>query len=608
MYVSLLFWLLLLLPGYCLVDRFFRDDVDAGLLGVVSVSYLVALAALSPVSVACYICHLPVWVLSATCLVSVLVSVVDISRRRRWRKCGQILLAGVGIELAIVVLDVVLGAWVGAVTLADARVHLARIRFLLDHGFNNLDPFVAEPYFFPIYHTNLLHALQAVCAQITGVDHLGVWYASLAWAKLLVVSGVYYMVWCVFGIRVSAWSGALFAIGLWGPTTFLIYPNKVGPLWLLPCIIGLAVKTCRQNGGWHEPFKLALGVWLLAQIHCLYAIFALVALAPTLLVSALVFRIRRNRNARRALVCTLALLIAAPFLLVSVSKESAVRESTEPVEAVLAHRDHRLTEVGAGWVMLDPRYTPLGRGWNLLLLSGGLVCAFAGGYRRSATLVIAIMLTVAAIFFVPPLCTAALSVLRKVWILKRLGTIITLCVIAVGVGGIAAFLARYVRSRWWSVAVSLLALGAGVSMASRQGPYSWKSYIDRIRAPWNERGAFLIAQRRARDLLREHVPKGSTVLTDLESGVGLVATYDCHIVVASTSSAGVTDQARRRRDLATLLKPETPWALRRTLLRKYNATHYISYRPDAHRTAWMKGHSDQTWTDGGLVLVSLNLD
>ena len=61
----------------------------------------------------------------------------------------------------------------------DAFVHVGRIRFLLDNGFSNWDPCYNFDVPFPFYHTNLLHAVLASCAQLTGSDAVTVWVVSL---------------------------------------------------------------------------------------------------------------------------------------------------------------------------------------------------------------------------------------------------------------------------------------------------------------------------------------------------------------------------------------------------------------------------------------------
>src|SRR5262249_3791044 len=134
-----------------------------------------------------------------------------------WSQLGRMLLVGASVEFLIVILDMALGARAGAFMAGDAFVHVARIRSILDHGFHNYDPFVAGNYFFPIYHTNLIHALYAACIQLTHCDVLSVWYDSLPWGKLLIYSGSYYMAWRVFENRWAAWVAATFTVGVRGP-------------------------------------------------------------------------------------------------------------------------------------------------------------------------------------------------------------------------------------------------------------------------------------------------------------------------------------------------------------------------------------------------------
>ena len=205
MYISLFFWLALLLPGYVLVRYFWEDDLRSGLLGTVGLSYLAVFALLSPISILCYLLHVPLGAFSVACSVTMLAGALEITRRGWWRDIVKLFAVSISVELLIVVADMVMGARVGALIAGDAVVHLARIRFLLDHGFNNCDPFVAGRYFFPIYHTNLHHALYAACSQLTGIHHVSVWYASLTWAKVLIATGSYYVAWSVFDRRWVAW-------------------------------------------------------------------------------------------------------------------------------------------------------------------------------------------------------------------------------------------------------------------------------------------------------------------------------------------------------------------------------------------------------------------
>ena len=288
------------------------------MLGTVALSSLGAFALLSPVSILCYLLRLPVAVFAVAALIAMVAAAVQIIRRGWWRDLGKLLAAGIGVELLILIIDMVMGGRVGAfIAGGDARLHVARIRFMLDHGMSNQDPFIAATCFFPVYHTNLLHALHAACSYVTRMDPLSAWFMNLVWAKLLIASGYYFLAWCVFERRCVAWIVALFAIGWLAPVTFALYPNQLAPNWLFPMMMGFAVQACRATCPWRVPLKLAIASLLLGQIHSLYAVFAGIALGPVLAGVFLVRMLRRHEHRRRSGACLLALFVAAPFVLIS---------------------------------------------------------------------------------------------------------------------------------------------------------------------------------------------------------------------------------------------------------------------------------------------------
>ncbi len=86
MYVTLVFWLALFFPGYAVVRRWYRDESESGLLGVVALSYLLTLGLLSPVSILCYVLRAPVWVFAAYIVVIVVAALADLTRTGSWRE------------------------------------------------------------------------------------------------------------------------------------------------------------------------------------------------------------------------------------------------------------------------------------------------------------------------------------------------------------------------------------------------------------------------------------------------------------------------------------------------------------------------------------------
>jgi len=610
MYVSLLYWLALMLPGYALVRRFGSDESDSGLLGVVGISYLAVLGLLSPVSILCYVFHAPIAVFSAACVVLVAAGAFEIARRGWWRDWGRLAAGAAGIELLIVVVDMAAGGVVGGFTHGDAVVHHARIRALLDHGFNNFDPFVGPPYFFPIYHTSLYHALYAACSQLTGVQYMSAWYASLPWAKLLVASGAYYMAWSVFGRRRPAWIAAIFTVGCQGPVTFLIYPNKLAPYWILPLMIGFTVQAFRTSVAWHPALKLAVGSLVLGQMHGLYAAFAGLILGPVLGVTAVWHLLKRRRRGWRFAACTAALSVALPFLLIAKHETKIGGESAAVAMPGAGHPAFRHFDDGR--LAMHARF-----GWGIpenrrdLLLSGLVIACAAlslrGGRRGEFAVFLTIIATAAVLLFIPPLCTALLRVLGREWIVARMGVVFYLGFVVLVPAAIAYFIEPWSRRWWLRSAVSLVALAAAIPFSPTETPYRWPDYWANFKAPRKDRERYLEQGKKVRAFCNEHIPRGETVLTDEWSGMVLAANHDCYVVAPRRSSNGVTDLPQRKQDLQIMLALDTPWEQRRALLRKYHITLFRPGSPKDH-LAWMKGHIKEIRRTEATGVIVLDTD
>ena len=610
MAASLLFWLGLLLTGYVILRLFSPEDVESGLLGTVGLSYLVAFAALSPVSIVCYVLHLPVAVLSSACALLAVAAAFVVAHRVWWRDLGKLLVVGVSVELIIVIADMIMGARVGAYLGAgDVRAHVARIRFLLDHGFSNFDPFIAERFFFPIYHTNLQHALFASCSQLTGVDVLGVWYMALMPAKLLIAAGGYYMGWCLYGRRWVGWVTALLMVGWQAPITYAVYPNKLAPLWLLPIMIGFGVQAVQSPDSPKPAFKLAMGSLVLGQVHGMYAVFAGLVLGPLLAGLFLVRLGQRKAGRRQAAACVAALFVGAPFVLISdygrASRLPRADAAPTPTEK-FHHWDN-------GWAMADPRkvmgdQSALG----LAVLGAGVCWVVMGSRRREASVLVAVAATIAVVVFVPPVCGAVIRWLGAEWMVARLGALLGLCVAGLGIGA-AAFLLEP-RLRWWwlRALISLGVVFVGSQFSKARPPHDWETYLDRVRVPTTaERPSRLEGLRALRAFCREHIPAGATVLGDAQTQLWLVMVHDCY-GVSIRKGGGVRDVHQRRRDVREMLHPTTPWPARRILLRKYGINLFMfnsHVLKDAAYFDWTREHWAGTpMPIGDFILVPLAVE
>lgn len=431
MYLPLLFWLGLLLPGYVLVRLCARDVLASGLLGTIAVSYLAVFTVLSPVSIVGYVVGAPLYWLSGACVLALLAAIVYTSYRGWWTDLGRLLVMAFCFELVIVVADLTLSALAGGHMWGDATLHMTRIRFLVDNGLVNQDPFVEFPAPFPIYHTNLLHALQAACVQLTGTDAYTVWSNSLAWSKLVGWGGSYLLGWSVFRRRWVAWIVALTVMTPQMPVAYNLYPNQVGMYWLVTLMMAFAVQATEPDRRWWTAAHLAAGALVLGQVHSLYAFFAGLTIAP-LLTGLLLWHTLRRRGQRAALAaCLAALLAGAPFPIWSRvaaasgrPPRSAATKAAKPESQTARQRSgfraDRFRHFQNGWVMV--RFNAPGP--RLALLAAGLTAGLLSRRRRAVAAASALGLGVAAVMYVPPLCTLLVDLLGALWILLRIQKIL----------------------------------------------------------------------------------------------------------------------------------------------------------------------------------------
>jgi len=591
MYVSWLFWLALALPGYVIVRHLFRDDLESGLLGTIGLSYLAVFGLLTPISIGCYLFKAPVWVFTSACILAILAAPIELSRRKWWGGLFRMLLAGACVELLLVLADMFFSARVGSFFLGDARVHLARIRFLLDHGFSNLDPYCAEPYFYPIYHTNVIHAFYAAATQVSGGDHLAVWFASLPWGKLLGVTGVYYMVWSIFDRKWPAWIAALCVLAHQAPVTFMIYPNKLAPFWLAPYVVGFAVQACRAPTPPRVWIKLAAGALVLGQVHGLYAIYT-VGLVLPVIGAVLFYRLARRRPGRRSLAaCAFAVCLALPFPIVSNLKAKPTTSTGRQFEAA-DDTTGRYLHFDNGWLMLNPKngIGPAGL-WTVPVFLLGIVTAMLGRRRRDAAVMLAIGCTAAAVFYVPPLCAFVTSMVQRDWIFSRFSFSLSLFYLAFAPGALA-FAVESRTKRWWVRSLISLAVFAALFPLRSEQPFDWRTYLQTATAAESRRLGNLRLYQTLASFLDHRIPPGRTVVCHPAHGFDLVMTHDAYLVASGSSSIGVLDLSARKNDLYEMISTPTPWPRRQALLDKYDAEYFLFYENNPPPT-WAAGHLTQ---------------
>lgn len=612
MYLSLLFWFGLILPGYVVIRHIVPGQLRCGLPGAIALSWLAMMAILSPVSILCYVFGAPLWIFSGACLLAVIASVVVMFRRRWWGQLGGLLAAAACIELVIVLADLFLGAWIGAFFGGDALVHLARIRYLLDHCvLSNVDPFIAQPHFFPIYHTNLLHALYAAASQLTGIDPYSVWFVSLAWGKLLIVCGAYYLAWRIFDHPWAGWIAAIFVVAARGTVTFTIYPNQLAPFWLLPVMFGVAIGAVREGFDRWTVVLLAAGSLVLGQLHGLYVIFAIMLLGPVLLVVAML-RFSRSRPDRvHALLAVLVLATGLPFVVITQWKTVSppLPEKVDGSLVRVTANDPASGFIPAGdrWLLRDPKVVAESIGGlpGVMILCAAVLLGITGPRRLEVLLMLGIVAPGAAVMFIPPVCAFLLERAGEGWILQRLDVVfqIGLCVIA----GPAVGLSLHTRMPHRAIRVGFVALVLLLAgcLSGGADAWTWREVYTVAKSPYAARTSAPRAVIMIREFLAEHMPPGSVVLTSPVMGMQLVQAYDCHIVASISASNGVPDMQERLRDLMRMLAGDTPWEERRRLLHKHEARHFF---PHETPIEWTVGHVEAHWLMRPFILARLKLD
>jgi hypothetical protein len=617
MWITLLFWLGLIFAGAVVVRRWDPEALEGGPLAVTAVGFVAALAIVSPISIICYVLHLPVIVFSIACVLLVLGAVVAATKWEYWRDLRAVLAGVLCVEMAFLVFDMVMGARVGAFLAGDAQVHLARIRFLLAHGFSNQDPFIEMPGFFATYHTNLFHALQASCSQLTGVDYLGTWSISWAWNKLMVAAASYYLAWTVFGNRWIAWVVGLFYLYMKCTVSFAIYPNQTSSSVFIPLIIAFAIQVCRNPNSMVAIIRLAAGSFVLGQFHGLYVGFVCVAIGPTLAFVLCRRVVKRQSQWPLATLALAALVIGMPFSLIAKYVKGPRAELQQPLIAESDPEASQNEEIDGdkfrtlsnGMTMVKPERMMGNRpalGLALILL--GATVTLVGERRRDGSYLLAIWFTVAAAYYFPPLCTLLLKLLGAKWVLMRIGGIMGTCLWTMIIGGLLMLLREHF-GKWWKRAIlSFVAVLIANHIPSREPEYSWSRYWERAGMSPEARHTQLAYLRESSRLLNEAVTSKAVVLADGRAGRLLVSLADCHILAPDRSSPGASANPQRELDRQTLLDPNTTWDERKRILDAYGIRFFLVTSQTAKSTGWLKGRIVNQWKSGIGQLIEFHTD
>jgi hypothetical protein len=614
MLAVLTFWLLLGLPGLAWLQRFDPASLERGGLSVIARAYFASLALLTPVSALGFLVGAPLWILSAWALIAIGVAAVALARDRRWlellRPPSAAALA-CGLWLAF---DLWVGARAGSHVQGDAGFHIARIRLIAAFGFNNWDPLLSGHQFEPIYHSNLYHALIAATSQVTRLDPGAVWVWVWPLAKLLAAAGAYELAVSVLGFSASGYVAALTATVFLATTSTLAFPNTFAPYAIMPFALACGVDALSRPS-FRNALWLGVSSVVLAQTHLLYALFFALAVAPAVGLRLLDALVRTRRRRRELLAASFAFALALPWFYAPARPKleqmwAAASEVVRFVSVASAQdRPRSATQraaphfraVAPDMLYMDPAplLDPSEADVHGIIALGVVLVSLR---RRQAFALAAIVATICAWLFVPPLCTWLVRLLVN-WVVLRftqLFFVVDVALVPACVVALAYVAGAKLRARGIGAAVSgkrALALGTVVELAAVALGVVYANQYGSFAAPWTKEAIWRAAlgnhaqlnadriTRRAK-FFTANVAPGEAVMAPLLRDYDIPMHCPCHAFVyrKGRGERGQPDLAAKRAAAEAFYARDTPNEARLEILRKYGVRYVFS---GPRRAAWL---------------------
>jgi hypothetical protein len=219
--------------------------------------------------------------------------------------------------------------------------------------------------------------------------------------------------------------------------------------------------------------------------------------------------------------------------------------------------------------------------------------------------------TLAGVLFWPPATTRAVALLDQPFTVARLSTVLStllLLGIAVGVGSLVGMIGGVSRRRLLAPveAVVLVLAVAAATRLTGHAPMFFSEVVDLALRPQVERHATLDMLEARREMLKQVVPAGTTVLTTARFARSVVMLCDCYVIIADRGHTYLSFAADRREHLLKLNALATPWKLRKALLDYYGLQYVIfesRFVPRIYR--WAHEHGQVIGEAAGLEVVKL---
>lgn len=624
-----LFWVLLSLPGFALMNRVPRARAHVGDLGSISVAYLFSFLFLAPFSIAGYWFQLPLGLLSSAIVLVVLLAGIDLYfARRQWlprlQRPDILFVSGAFVLLLFLVYSAV----VGPSMIYDADFHLARIRFLYENGLSNADPYLGIEYTH-VYHTNLYHAIICAGSRLSGIDILGFWYWTFAWAKLAAASAVYLLTYCIFRHRLSAWLSAFWFLGFTIFVTRSLYPNQIAPHWLVVTGLAFAVRALSER----RPLFLLIAVgctsFITGQVHSLYAGFLAISVTAAAIVFVIGAAIRDKktnflRNLWFAIAVAVAGCAAAPFVIIqkydlfpkpptrpeletkqteviNPKKPNTVAASTPVLASVpiIKKKPAKWTKwfqySDKGELVFPTNALFGGKLFQIIIVAVCLLVVLLSRDRKRFFVFLSIASFQTALLLVSPMASYAVSFLGEEWVLERMLDVMSVIFPVIAIGGLFSFRKRLPTFVTPTLLFSCAFLGIVFSgptgrLANVQA--AWETFRLNTTNLSNYNGLRKLQIKRR--FLLKTIPRNSVLLADPGEGRKLAKLHGLRFIIVYRDN-WVSDSSQRRRDIRRLGNPKIKSDLLKTLIDKYHIQYILrmsSEFPWAEKYATLVGRYD----------------
>jgi len=561
-----LFWFSTLLPGFALLQAVWRHGIRRGLLGTISLSFVLSVALTTPIVAVAHLLHLTTPAVGMLYLALLAVSLGGIVRFTRWRNILRPLRATHWPELAMIAAVITFTALVGGDVTHDSLVHTARIRYLRDVGFYLQDPYSPMRVMDSRYPVNTYQALYAIGCWLTREDPLELWFRSAWFFRLLGFGALEFLAVTFFRRRWVGSVAMLGAVGLLGTIPRISYPTITAGFVFLPILLAQVFEVFDRPTRLGY-LKIALSSLAFGATHVGLWLIAAICVMPSLLGWS-GWRKWRGGSSSTGLLAALALLAGVVFLVLTAVQPNYIMEQ----EGALYLWMLQTLTVGGRWHLA--MFRPGQFLWLLPVAAAlALLLTVRKPIRTTDILVVSIPATAVLYMFNPVLLTPLMKFIPY-WIIRRAFYVCYAVGFVTIAGGIAWLMRPTLRTRTARLAFAGLVVCAGVTI-----------FNVRAREYWTGSGLQHKQLRQLQELqtvMRPVVGARPLIAAEPEISLMLPAVHLCAVMAPSLGNANPADEGvvRRSKLVEEFLARDTTPERRRAIAAQYEIE-YVVMRTDS---------------------------